>query len=280
MKTLVIGGSGFVGSSIVRNLKSDEISYLSRNESAELASLGYKWIKGNILNAAEMSETIGKFDTIINSAGIYDEREQKFKDVHLQGIKNIVAPIKAADTNQRLISISCINVDFAPMEFFHSRRLTEGNVSTVKNSLIVRTSILFGRGDKVTPLVTKLASSSIGKLPEAGNLAPVHIEDLVEVISKTPDSKGSIFVCSREKLSLKDSINVIRKKIGKSPLGYVKPKDTKITKFYDKMEDGGILDKDTLSIYSLNYYRENTSLYRYVEKPRSYQNYLESIELK
>lgn len=279
MKALVIGGSGFVGSAIVKKIAADEVSYFSRNESKELKELGFRWIKGNILNAQETADAVSGHDMIIHAAGIFDEREQRFQDINLQGIKNIVAPIKTADRGQRLVYISCINVDFAPMEFFHSRRLTEGNVSTVKNSLIVRTSVIFGNGDRITPIVTKLAKSEITKLPETGNMAAVNVEDLVEVIGKTPEFKGSMFVCSRDRISLKTAVNLVRKRIGKPELGYIKPKPSKIDKTYEKLQDRGILEKETLSIYSLNYYRENTSLYRFVEKPRSYGEYLEGIDL-
>ena len=88
-----------------------------------------------------------------------------------------------------------------------------------------------------------------------------------------------MFVCSRDRMSLKMAVNLVRKRIGKPELGYVKPKPSKIDKIYEKLQDHGILEKETLSIYSLNYYRENTSLYRFVEKPRSYGEYLEGIDL-
>lgn len=264
----------------MRQLDPKDTSYFSRKQDKELSAAGYMWIEGSITESEQIGKAVADYDVIIHSAGIFEEKEQKFADVNLAGIKNIVGPIKSADRNQRLIYISCINVDFAPMEFFHSRRLTEGNVSTIKNSLIVRTSVIFGEGDRITPLVKQITSPNFSKFPEIGNMAPVHVDDLVRVVLSNSETRGSIFVASRETMSLKKAANILRERAGLKPLGYVKPKERKVDKFYAKLESRGIISKEILSIYSLNYYRENTVLYRYVNKPRSYEDYLNQVPLK
>lgn len=280
MKTLVIGGTGFIGRNILRSLDPKETSYFSRKQDSDLSKAGYQWIGGSITEKDQIGSAIKDFELIIHAAGIFEEKDQKFQEVNLTGIKNIVDPIKSADRNQRLVYISCINVDFAPMEFFHSRRLTEGNVSTIKNSLIVRTSVIFGEGDRITSLARRIASSDLSKFPETGNLAPVHVGDLVKVILANGDTRGSIFVASREAISLKRAANLLRSRMGRKPLGYVKPKERKIDKFFSKLENAGEFNKETLAIYSLNYFRENTILYRYVNEPRKFEDYLNQVPLK
>ena len=50
MKVIVFGGSGYIGSNIVKLVNADEVAYYSRHKSGELEKSGFKWYEGDILD--------------------------------------------------------------------------------------------------------------------------------------------------------------------------------------------------------------------------------------
>ncbi len=275
MKVLVIGGSGFIGKHICLGINADEIAYYSRSRSPELEARHIKWIPGSVLEPEKVALNVEKYDTIIDVAGIWDESQQKHLDVNVQGVKNIVSAIKNFDKDQRLVYVSAINVDYGSDEYFRTRRIAEGNVNLVKNSAVVRPSVVFGNKSKIMEDLLKLANSPLKKLPETGNLAPVYVEDFVTVLNKTMDFRGSMNVCSKEQVSLVSAINAIRSEIGANPLKGISINPKKINKFLDKISEKLPLSKERINMLLLNYYRENTSLLRYVDNPVTFKGFVE-----
>ena len=91
MKVIVIGGSGYIGRNIAQHVTADKVSYYSRSSSEELDKAGVEWIKGDILDAEKVMESVKDYDMVVDAAGIDTESEQKFFDVNVNGVKNIVA---------------------------------------------------------------------------------------------------------------------------------------------------------------------------------------------
>ncbi len=275
MKLIVFGGSGYLGSRICKGLGADHVAYYSRSRNQDLDSSGCKWIEGSIGEETKVVEAIKDYDTIVDSAGIWDQRQQKHGDVNIGGVKNIVAGIRKYDTDQRFIYVSHINVDFGPMEHFRTRRVTEGNVNLIKNSMVIRASNLFGYGSRLFSDLQVISRSGAKEIPATGNLAPVHVDDFVTVMAKNNGFRGSMNVCSREAVSLGEAVNVIRRANGEKPAVLVTKSLRSAEKSLSKLRELVGLDPDRLDMLNLNYYRENTSLYRYVPEPKSFTDYLQ-----
>lgn len=271
MKAIVFGGSGYIGSNIVKLLGADEISYYSRHRSDELEKLGIEWIEGDILDSEKVEEAIKPFDLIIDAVGIHDESEQKYFDVNVNGVKNIVSAIQKNKQNQRLIYISSINVHYGMSDFFRTKGIAEDNVALLKNFLNVRPSVVFGRGDRFTKDLVKLSERSISKIPDGGSLSPVFIDDLVEVIKRSSDINGAIDVCSNDMLKFVDMYNIVAKKLGTKPASLVAKRMDKIV---DSIAEQSVFSKEQIERYLLNYSRGNTSLYRFVKEPMTYEQYV------
>ncbi|MHB8397064.1 MAG: NAD-dependent epimerase/dehydratase family protein [Thermoplasmataceae archaeon] len=279
MKLIVFGGSGYLGSRICKGLGAEQVSYYSRTRNNELDAAGYKWIEGSITEKEKVIESIKDYDTIVDSAGIWNETAQKHSDVNITGVKNIVDGIKKYDTDQRLIYVSHINVDFAPQEHFRTRRITEGNVNLIKNSMVIRASNLFGDGARIYQDLARIAGSELKELPGSGNLAPVHVDDFVQVMAKSPQFRGSMNVCSRENITMGEAANLIRENSGRKPAVLVSKSAKSIQKSADKLKELNLLDPDRIEMLILNYYRENTSLYRHVPEPRNFRETLKQVKV-
>ena len=278
MKVIVIGGSGYIGRNIAQHVSADKVSYYSRSNSEELDKAGIEWIKGDILDAEKVMESVKDYDMVVDAAGIDTESEQKFFDVNVNGVKNIVAALNKYDTDQRLVYLSSINVHYGTTEFFRTKRTGEDNAALVKNHLNVRPSVVFGNGDKFTQKLFQLTGQKISKLPSGGAISPVHVEDLVSVIERAKDLRGAVDVCSRDKISFADAINLAYEKTGQSPRKIVEGKFG-YKGAVESLKAANVFTPDEVDKYLLNFYRENTYLDRFVKEPISFREYVKNYSL-
>ncbi len=273
MRTLIIGGSGFVGTHFAQTFNSGDVAYFSRHGSEILDSAGIEYIKGDVTDPESVMSAVENFDVIYDLAGIWVENDQKFNDVHINGVKNIVAALKKYDRDQRLIYFSTMNTDFGITEFYRSKRIAEDNVFTWKNGLVVKPSTIFGEGDAITKQLIRVGSRRFGKFPGLGNLAPVHVSEVAKVMHALTDQTGTIYICSSEKIDAVDAMNLVRKK---KRMRLIKPvtKKVAINKLLNKLADKGVSTYDELYSLSMNRFRESTYLPRVVKEPQRFREYM------
>lgn len=275
MKALLIGGSGFIGSRLCESLDAEKISYFSRHRNEILASKNIDHIQGSVEETDRLKEIVKDYDTIFYLAGVFDEKEQKHEVVTLNGVKAVVDAIKKQDTGQKLIFLSAINTDYGVSEFFRIRRIAEDNVALAKDSLIIKLSNVFGDGDRITRDVEVLAKSGVRKMPLGRSLAPVSVNNLVTAVKAFTQYKGTIYMCSKEDISLDRAVNIVRSRLKLSPVKTVDNKK-KNQKIIAKMTERVNLPAWRIADLVLNFYRENTSLYRAVKEPDKYEDYIKA----
>lgn len=278
MKVIVIGGSGYVGRNIALHISADKVAYYSRSKNDELEKAGMEWIQGDILNAEKVMESVKDYDMVVDAAGIDTESDQKFFDVNVNGVKNIVAALEKYDTDQRLVYLSSINVHYGTTEFFRTKRTGEDNAALVKNHLNVRPSVVFGNGDKFTEKLFKLTGERVSRLPSGGSISPVHVEDLVRVIERAKDLRGAVDVCSRDKITFAEAINLAFEKAGKGQKRIVEGKFG-YKSAVDGLKNTNVFTSEEVDKYLLNFYRENTYLDRFVKEPISFREYLKNYTI-
>ena len=275
MKALLIGGSGFIGSRLCESLDAEKISYFSRHRNDILASKNIDHIQGSVEETDRLKEIVKDYDTIFYLAGVFDEKEQKHEVVTLNGVKAVVDAIKKQDTGQKLIFFSAINTDYGVSEFFRIRRIAEDNVALAKDSLIIKLSNVFGDGDRITRDIEVLAKSGVRKMPLGRSLAPVSVNNLVTAVKAFTQYKGTIYMCSKEDISLDRAVNIVRSRLRLSPVKTIDNKK-KNQKIIAKMTERVNLPAWRIADLVLNFYRENTSLYRAVKEPDKYEDYIKA----
>jgi nucleoside-diphosphate-sugar epimerase len=275
MKALLIGGSGFIGTKLCESLDAEKISYFSRHRSEVLATKNIDHIQGSVEETDRLKDIVKDYDTIFYLAGVFDENEQKHETVTLNGVKAVVDAVKKQDTGQKLIFFSAINTDYGASEFFRIRRIAEDNVALAKDSLTIKLSNVFGNGDRITRDVEVIAKSGIRKMPLGRSLAPVSVNDLVTAVKAFAQYKGTIYMCSKEDISLDRAANIVRSRLRLSPVKTINNKK-KNQKIIAKMTERVNLPAWRIADLVLNFYRENTSLYRAVKEPEKYEDYLKA----
>ena len=273
MKVLVIGGSGYVGSNVVRLITADKVTYFSRSKHPELAKLGFEWIQGDITDEEKVKSSVKDYDMIVDAAGAEFPADVAFS-VNVNGIKNIANALNKNDTGQRLVYLSAINVHYGTTDFFRTKRTGEDNAALVKNHLNVRPSLIFGNGDPFTEKLIKLVKeNNFGKLPSGGSLSPVHIADVVKVIEEAKDIRGSVDICSRDKVSFADLINMGLELTGKNKKGVITGRFG-YKGAVQKLKDASVFTPEEVDKYLIDYYRENTYLDRFIKTPIKFGDYL------
>ena len=108
MKLIVLGGSGFVGSNILKQMDAEEKAYFSRNNSDELDKLGIKYIKGDVREYDDVKSAIADYDVIVHAIDVLAETEETHEDLSLKGVKNVVNAMQELRGNKKLVYFSAI----------------------------------------------------------------------------------------------------------------------------------------------------------------------------
>ena len=164
-KICVLGGSGFVGSSIVAKL--DQAGYMvtvltRRRETAKHLFLlpNVSVVECNVQDDQMLSAALKGADAVINLIGIlHQSRRASFDRVHHQ-LPARLAKICEAQGIRRLVQMSSLQAAMnAPSEYLRSKAAGEAALLAQQLKLdvtIFKPSIIFGRGDSFTNLFASL----------------------------------------------------------------------------------------------------------------------------
>lgn len=190
----VIGGNGFIGNYLVDKLL--ELGYyvkiISRNSRAKKnfypsGKLGqHSLINCNICDTKKLGKAIEGSFCVINLVGVLENnKKNSFTAVHIEGTKNIMLSCNK-QAIEKLIHISAIGVDKnKTSKYAITKFKAENNIKKVKNSIIIRPSIVYGYEDKFLNFFAKYAKFS-PFLPLIGGgrtqFQPILVTDLVKII--------------------------------------------------------------------------------------------------
>ena len=188
----ILGGAGFVGSSLVAKL--DAAGYqvkviTRRRESAKHLILlpNVQVIECNIANTYGLKDALKGCDAVINLIGILHESgKQSFEAMHHQ-LPRRLAQLCEELGIERLIHMSALQANsHAPSQYLRSKAAGEAAVSEFNKKLaitIFRPSVIFGRGDHFLNLFAMLIKLSpfIPLAKPDAKFQPIWVEDVAQV---------------------------------------------------------------------------------------------------
>ena len=263
----ILGGGGFIGRYLVRNLtkknyrciittrKAFQKGYLKTQATPGAIEL----INWNPNNFSELKESIKNSDIVINLIGIlYETRKQKFYNIHTN-IPEAVAKICSESDVKKFIHVSAIGANENSKSLYQKSKY-QGEVKALnnfKNTVILRPSVVCGTEDNFTNLFSKLSILPI--IPIVGinyKFQPILVEDVANAIVQAIESKdneGKIYEIGGPKvISFGDMVKLILKTINKKRL--VVPIPMPIAKIQSTITDllpfPPILTKDQCEILS------------------------------
>jgi len=195
MRVAILGGSGFIGRALARQLcaRGHEVVIPTRvlERARELLLLPTASVRlANIRNAETLRQTLSGCDAVVNLVGIlHPERGSGFDAAHVELPRTVA--IACADLHiPRLVHMSALNADVkGPSAYLRSRGQGEAAVhEALKGShaalTVLRPSVVFGREDNFLNMLAGLVRMyPVIPLGSAqAQFQPVHVEDVAAVI--------------------------------------------------------------------------------------------------
>ena len=203
----VVGGSGFLGTYVVRRLLKDgyRVRVLCRNpQGTDAGTVKTQGYLGQVsVEYADLSrpETLqNKLNgsiAVINLVGVlYEKGTQNFARLHAQGAEKL-AKMAAAAGVTRFIQLSALGVDKAEKSRY-ARTKMQGEKAVTQafpGATILRPSVIFGREDH---FFNQFAGMAFLAMFGGGRtkFQPVYVENIAEAVSvclKREDTQGRIY---------------------------------------------------------------------------------------
>jgi NADH dehydrogenase len=189
-----IGGSGFVGSHVVRQLAARGIRVRVPTRRRERAKALIVLPTVDVINTdvhdpAELRRVVAGADAVINLAGILHEGSTgEFTRMHTELPRKIVDACREQSV-RRLVHVSALKAAHdAPSEYLRSKADGEQRIRIAQASgirtTIFRPSVIFGPEDRFLNLFARLARALpaiVLPCPEA-RFQPVYVEDVARAI--------------------------------------------------------------------------------------------------
>lgn len=228
MKIFILGGSGFVGSHLVRRLSREghSITVITRHPTGakQLAIVP----RVNILvfdpyDGDRLGAALSGHDALINLVGILNESGRDgagFRRAHVELVDIAIEACKNAGV-ERIIQMSALNAGKGESHYLRTRGEGEQRVrSSSLNWTIFRPSTIFGPDDSfLNRFAGLLAISPVLPLarPEA-KFAPVYVGDVVEAFFRALERRDAIGetyeLCGAETWALRDIVDWIAEQRG------------------------------------------------------------------
>ena len=206
---LVTGGSGYVGSHIVRRLAKagKPVRALVRDRSraereGRLHGLPIDWRVGDVLQPDSLSPAMQGVRTVVHTVAIAIEKgRHSYEEVNFQGTVNVVEAAKAAGVS-RFILLSQLGASAElPYRFLASKGRAEDYVAASGlDWTAFRPAVIWGPEDEFANSFARLVPLTPLILPivggEQSRFQPVWIEDVVSCVVQAignPATAGKIF---------------------------------------------------------------------------------------
>ena len=201
-KICVLGGSGFVGSSVVAKL--DQAGYAvtvltRRRDSAKHLFLlpNVTVVECNVMDDQALAAALDGADAVVNLIGIlHQSGRSSFDTIHHQ-LPARLAKICDASGIKRLLQMSSLQADKnAPSEYLRSKAAGEAAMMAFAQKLnitIFRPSVIFGRGDSFINLFATLIKFLPVVLLAKPNakFQPVWVEDVASCFVASIQNTGT-----------------------------------------------------------------------------------------
>jgi len=201
---LVTGGTGFVGSHLVKRLASERIQtrclVRKTSDTQKLKELGIEVAYGDVLDKESLKKAVEDVETVIHLVGIIVEKKgATFEIIHTQGTRNLVDMSKAAGV-RRFIYISALGARENARSRYHKTKweAEQAVINSRMEYVIFRPSIMIGIGGEFITMLTKIVrwAPIIPIVDGESKVQPIYVENTVDCIIKSltdPKTTNRIF---------------------------------------------------------------------------------------
>lgn len=229
MKVLVIGGSGFIGTELSRELhgRGHTVTVLSRTPEAEGLPDGVRTVSGDVTDYESMEAAFDGQTVVVNLVALSPlftptGGNEMHNRVHVSGTRNVVMAAEEHGVD-RLVQLSALGADpDGPTAYIRAK----GNAEAVVREsgldwVLIRPSVVFGNDGEFVSFTKLLTTPYVTGLPGGGatRFQPIWVGDLVPMLAdvvESDDHPGAIYeLGGPEVLSLAEVAKRVYRAAGK-----------------------------------------------------------------
>lgn len=192
MNILVAGGTGFIGTNLVRELveRDHDVTVLARDPGETELPAGVERVRGDVTAYDSIESGFEGQDVVVNLVALSplfkSSGGQSHEEVHLGGTRNV---IRAAEEHgiRKIVQMSALGADpNGTTEYIRAKGKAE---QAVRDSglayTIFRPSIVFGDGGEFVSFTKKLTTPYVTALPGGGRtpFQPIWVGDFVPMLA-------------------------------------------------------------------------------------------------
>jgi len=230
MRVLVVGGTGFIGTSLCAELKDrgHDVTAMSRNPGGGDLPGGVNKAMGDVTEYGSIGEAFEGMDAVYNLVALSPLFKPSGGDrmhdrIHRQGTENVVRAAAEHDVD-RLVQMSALGADpDGATAYIRSKGQAEGIVTDSDlEYTIFRPSVVFGDGGEFVSFTKLLAPPYVSALPGGGKtrFQPIWVGDLVPMLADAVESEehaGETYeIGGPDKLTLAEIARLIHRSDGRS----------------------------------------------------------------
>lgn len=272
MKVLVVGGRGFLGRAVCKELKDLDVYTMDRKQG------GKKHLKCPLSNYEKLKKLLPDFDVVVNLVGLSPLKEPKgtsYSEVHVRGVRNILFCLKQ---RQRYVHISALGANKdSEIEFLRTKGKAEFLIENSKiKHTIIRPSFIFDSGNEFFGQLDKTKYFLFfPNIPT--KMQPVYRGDVAKVVRQSvlgKVKKKVLEIGGPHKMSLYNMAYAYREARGEVCLKF--PYSLFKAGFWLVSRTGlQGLGKDQFKISMVNNTCKRSDLKDYVSRPKSYYEWVE-----
>lgn len=190
----ITGGTGFVGSHLIRMAVAvgHEVRALARRPQEALA--GVTWIPGSLEQPDTLAELVAGAEAVIHVAGVINGDRAAFHEGNVLGTEHMVTAAAHARI-ERFVHISSLAAREPQLSAYGASKCAAEDpviAGLPGGWTILRPPAIYGPGDRELLELFKIARRGVVPLPSGGRLSVIAVEDLCRLILACVASDAAI----------------------------------------------------------------------------------------